>query len=85
MKATIFTAVICTAVINLISPASAQYYGQTSYYGPASMHYHYLSPAGACCALVTAIRLGLHTQSASRRCRTLSGLANARRHARMRA
>jgi hypothetical protein len=55
MKTTIFTAVICTAVISQISPASAQYYGQTSsYYGPASMHYHYLSPAGACCALVTA-------------------------------
>jgi hypothetical protein len=53
MKATIFTAVFCTAVISQISPASAQYYGQTSYYGPASMHYHYLSPAGACCALVT--------------------------------
>ena len=54
MKATIFAAVFCTAVISQISPASAQYYGQTSYYGPASMHYHYLSPAGACCALVTA-------------------------------
>ena len=53
MKATIFAAVFCTAVISQISPASAQYYGQTSYYGPASMHYHYLSPAGACCALVT--------------------------------
>ena len=37
MKATIFTAVICTAVINLISPASAQSYGQRSYYGP-SLH-----------------------------------------------
>jgi hypothetical protein len=55
MKAKIFAAVICTAAISQISPASAQYYGygQTSYYGPASMHYHYLSPAGACCALVT--------------------------------
>jgi hypothetical protein len=57
MKAIIFTftAVICTAIFSQISPASAQYYGygQTSYYGPASMHYHYLSPAGACCALVT--------------------------------
>jgi hypothetical protein len=54
MKATILTAVICTAVISQIGPASAQYLGPTSsYYGPASMHYHYLSPAGACCALVT--------------------------------
>ncbi|WP_426528042.1 hypothetical protein [Bradyrhizobium sp. McL0615] len=49
MKAIIFTAAICTAVISQMSPASAQ----TSYNGPASMHYHYLSPAGACCALVT--------------------------------
>jgi hypothetical protein len=54
MKAKIFAAVICAAAISQISPASAQHYGQTSsYYGPASMHYHYLSPAGACCALVT--------------------------------
>ena len=57
MKAKIFTftAVICAAIISQISPASAQYYGygQTSYYGPASMHYHYLSPAAACCAVVT--------------------------------
>lgn len=49
MKATTFTAVICTAVLSQISSASAQ----TSYFGPASMHYHYLSPAGSCCALVT--------------------------------
>ena len=50
----ILAAVICAAAIYQISPASAQYYGQTSsYYGPASMYYHYLSPAGACCALVT--------------------------------
>lgn len=53
MKATIFTTIICTALVSQIGPASAQYFGQTSYFGPASMHYHYLSPAGACCALVT--------------------------------
>ena len=53
MKALTLTALICTAVISQISPASAQYNGQTSYFGPASMHYHYLSPAGSCCALVT--------------------------------
>jgi hypothetical protein len=54
MKATILAAAICAAGISHISSASAQYIGPTSsYYGPASMHYHYLSPAGACCALVT--------------------------------
>ena len=54
MKATILTAVICTAVISQIGPASAQYLGPTSsYYGPASMRCRCLSPAGACCALVT--------------------------------
>jgi len=55
MKATMFAAaaVICSAVISQISPAAAQYYGQTSYVGPASIYYSYLSPAGACCALVT--------------------------------
>jgi hypothetical protein len=64
MKATIFTAVICTAVISQLSPASAQYYGPTSsYYGPASMHYHYLSPAGACCALVTVDSGWVYTRS----------------------
>jgi hypothetical protein len=46
MKATIFAAVFCTAVIGQINTASAQYYG------PASLYYHYGSPAGACCALV---------------------------------
>jgi hypothetical protein len=45
-KATIFTAVFCTAVLSQIDTASAQYYG------PASLYYHYGSPAGACCALV---------------------------------
>ena len=53
MKATIFTAVICAVVMSQTSPASAQSYGQMSYFGPASMHYHYFSPAGSCCALVT--------------------------------
>ena len=53
MRATFFTAVLCTAIVSQISPASAQYYGQTSYFGPASLYYHYLSPAGGCCALVT--------------------------------
>jgi hypothetical protein len=52
MKAKIFAAVICSVATCQISPASAQYYGPTSYYGPASLHYHYLSPTGACCALV---------------------------------
>ena len=51
MKATIFTAVLCTAVISQINTASAQYYG------PIGGYYYYGSPAAVCCAL-TPVDLG---------------------------
>ena len=51
MKAKIFAAVICTAVISQINPASAQYYG------PLGGYYYYGSPAAVCCAL-TPVDLG---------------------------
>ena len=47
MKATIFTAVICAAVMGQINTASAQYYG------PLGGYYYYGSPAAVCCALTT--------------------------------
>ena len=63
MKARIFAAMVCGAVIGQIGPASAQYLGPaTSYYGPANYHYHYLSPAAACCALVTVNSGWVHTR-----------------------
>jgi len=39
MRATIFTAVVCTAVVSQIEPALAQYYG------PPGGYYYYGSPA----------------------------------------
>jgi hypothetical protein len=45
MRAKIFTAALCTAVISQINTASAQYYG------PPGGYYYYGSPAGICCAL----------------------------------
>ena len=51
MRATFFTAVLCTAVVSQIDTASAQYYG------PLGGYYYYGSPAAVCCAL-TPVDLG---------------------------
>ena len=51
MRATFFTAVLCTAVFSQIDTASAQYYG------PLGGYYYYGSPAAVCCAL-TPVDLG---------------------------